>query len=307
MMKIAVKKRLKSFLTGCVAAAAMTLGLAPVSAAGDASAGTKPTLFIVGDSTVHNPTKGQCGWGDIIAPGFDASKITVKNVALGGRSSRSYIEEGLWQKRVLDELKPGDFVFVQFGHNDGGGFGNPKSAYRASLRGMSDEIKPWVDPKTNKTIDVHTFGYYMKQYVRDGKAKGATVVLLSLVPRNDWNKEGTAILRARPNGYAEWAQQAAEAEGGLFIDLNDISAKKFEAIGQANTSPKYFPVEHTHSSREGALINAQSVLDGLRALPNNPLAAYMKPGQLSAGETAEVQVKTDPHGPKDQPEAPPAK
>jgi lysophospholipase L1-like esterase len=273
-----------------------------------ASATGKPVLYIVGDSTVHNPQKklNQCGWGDVIDAGFDLSKIEVKNVARGGRSSRSFIEEGLWEKEVLNHLKPGDFVFVQFGHNDGGGFKDPKSATRASLRGVGEETQLWVDPQTSKTITVHTFGYYMRQYVREAKAKGANVVVLSLVPRDDWNKEGTAILRARPNGYAEWAEQAAKAEGALFVDLNEISAKKLEAIGKANTRPKYFPSEHTHTSPLGALLNAQSVLDGIKALPNNPsIARYILPGPLPAS-AANKNVTDAPDAPKDQPEAVPA-
>src|SRR5580765_8639456 len=79
-----------------------------------------PTLFIIGDSTVKNSTKGLQGWGTPIAGLFDATKITVENRALGGRSSRTYRTEGLWDQ-TLAKMKPGDFVLMQFGHNDGGG------------------------------------------------------------------------------------------------------------------------------------------------------------------------------------------
>ncbi|HBF33406.1 TPA: hypothetical protein DDW35_02460 [Candidatus Sumerlaeota bacterium] len=291
MKQITVK--VSKFFIICCTITALLLSLS--AAMGQATApAAKPTLYIVGDSTVCNPNKGKAGWGDVIAPGFDSSKITVKNVAIGGRSSRSYIEEGRWKQAVLDQLKPGDFVFVQFGHNDGGGFKDTKSATRTSLRGMGDETQDWVNPKTSQTIQVHSFGYYMKQYAREAKAKGATVVLLSLIPRNDWNKEGTAIVRARPNGYAEWTEQAAKAEGALFVDLNEISAKKLDAIGKANTTPKYFPEEHTHTSPLGALLNAQSVLDGVKALPKSPLAPYILPGQLVA-PAVQATAANDPN------------
>src|ERR1043165_10185621 len=78
-----------------------------------------PTLYLIGDSTVNTPTKDQQGWGAPLPPFFDQSKITVVNRARGGRSSRTYLTEGLWNE-VRDSLKPGDFVLMQFGQKDGG-------------------------------------------------------------------------------------------------------------------------------------------------------------------------------------------
>src|SRR4051812_11106904 len=68
----------------------------------------KPTLFIVGDSTVKNGTKGQQGWGERIGEQFDAARINVVNRAIGGRSSRTFITEGRWDE-VVNAGKPGDF------------------------------------------------------------------------------------------------------------------------------------------------------------------------------------------------------
>src|SRR6516164_2986704 len=82
----------------------------------------KPTLYIIGDSTVNNHTAVLLGWGDPIKSLFDLSKINVENKARGGRSSRTFITEGLWDQ-VVAVLKPGDFVLMQFGHNDGGPLG----------------------------------------------------------------------------------------------------------------------------------------------------------------------------------------
>ena len=82
-----------------------------------------PTLWLIGDSTVKNGRGDGAGslwgWGDLLAPHFDTDKIRVVNRALGGRSSRSFLTEGLWDK-VLADVEPGDFVMMQFGHNDGG-------------------------------------------------------------------------------------------------------------------------------------------------------------------------------------------
>src|SRR3989442_10856467 len=84
----------------------------PILGFAEPADGKKPdrllTLFIIGDSTVKNGTKGQVGWGDPIADDFDKSKIRVVNRALGGRSSRTYLTEGLWDK-VLADVQPGDF------------------------------------------------------------------------------------------------------------------------------------------------------------------------------------------------------
>src|SRR6267154_846176 len=118
-----------------------TIGLTLVLTAGLASAGRaadRPTLFIIGDSTVRNRTKDQQGWGDPLAAHFDKAKIKVENRALGGRSSRTFLTEGLWDK-VAAELKPGDFVLMQFGHNDGGSL--TQSRARASLKGTGEETQ----------------------------------------------------------------------------------------------------------------------------------------------------------------------
>src|SRR4029077_19989048 len=71
----------------------------------------KPTLYIIGDSTVANGTKGQQGWGTPLTQLFDTSKIKVDNRARGGRSSRTFRSEGLWDK-IVSELRPGDFVLM---------------------------------------------------------------------------------------------------------------------------------------------------------------------------------------------------
>src|SRR5882762_9392761 len=95
------------------------LGLLAFTFAACAEDAAKPTLFLIGDSTMNNSTKGQMGWGRSIANHFDTNRITVLNKARGGRSSRTYFTEGLWDE-VAAQLKPGDFVLMQFGHNDNG-------------------------------------------------------------------------------------------------------------------------------------------------------------------------------------------
>src|SRR3989442_10394257 len=79
----------------------------------------KPTLYIIGDSTVRNDdSMGHRGWGSHIANYLDTTKISVSNQAMAGRSTRTFVKEGRWDK-VINAIKPGDFLIMQFGHNEG--------------------------------------------------------------------------------------------------------------------------------------------------------------------------------------------
>jgi lysophospholipase L1-like esterase len=249
----------------------LALAHLPAQAADSAAASppsARPTLFLIGDSTVCNRTRGQLGWGDPVAGWFDPSKITVTNRALGGRSSRTFLTEGLWDK-VLGELKPGDFVLMQFGHNDGGSLDDAKA--RASLKGSSDESRVVTNKVSGKIETIHTYGWYLRRYISDAKAKGATPIVLSLVPRKIW-KDGK-VVRASSD-YARWAAEAAKAEGVAFVDLNEIVARHYEELGQEKVN-NLFADEHTHTNPEGAKLNAQCVVEGLRALKDCPLAKYL--------------------------------
>src|ERR1700730_12853744 len=118
-----------------------------------------PILFLVGDSTVKTGTKGQQGWGDRIAVFFDQAKIKVENHAIGGRSSRTFQNEGRWDK-ILAAAQPKDFVLVQMGHNDGGPLDDAARA-RGTLRGIGEETRAIDNPITKKKEVVHTYGWYL--------------------------------------------------------------------------------------------------------------------------------------------------
>lgn len=260
---------MKIAITPLISLLAVLLLCAMTRAAGAAGL---PTLYIIGDSTVNNHTQGLQGWGDPIAAYFDKAKITVVNRARGGRSSRTYQTEGLWDQ-VLAAIKPGDFVLMQFGHNDGGSI---STSYRASLKGNGEETQAVVDSKTGKTETVHTYGWYMRKYIADAKAKGAVPIVLSPVPRNIWTPAGKVARNA--NDYGKWAADAAKAKGVPFIDLNDIVAKKYEVLGPDKVKAQYFPGDHTHTSPAGAEVNAASVVEGLKALKGCPLTNYLVKG-----------------------------
>ena len=128
---------------------------------------TRPTIFVVGDSTARNNANGARGWADPLADYFDPAKVTVRNSAMAGRSTRTYTAEGRWAN-IEKELKAGDFVLIQMGHNDGGPVGSGKD--RASLPGMGEQTQEVVKPDGTKEI-VHSYGWYLRQFVTGPKPK----------------------------------------------------------------------------------------------------------------------------------------
>jgi lysophospholipase L1-like esterase len=230
-----------------------------------------PTVWLIGDSTVRNGTQGQVGWGEVLGRHVDPAKARVVNRALGGRSSRTFFTEGLWDK-VLADLRPGDFVLMQFGHNDNGPLDREKA--RASLKGTGDESRVVTNQVTGKIETVHTYGWYLRRYVADAKGKGATPIVLSLVPRNIW-KEGK-LIRATSD-FARWAAEAARVEGVAFVDLNALVADRYEALGEARVKD-LFGGDHTHTNPAGAALNAECVAAGLKGLANCPLGNWTRAG-----------------------------
>ena len=230
-----------------------------------------PTFFLIGDSTVRNGqgdgSNGQWGWGEPFVDLFDAAKINVVNRALGGRSSRTYLSEGHWDQ-VKAMLKPGDFVLMQFGHNDNGPLDDNARA-RGTLKGVSDETREIDNPISKKHEVVHTYGWYLKNYIADIRAAGATPILCSPIPRNNW-KDGKI---ARWEGYDAWAFEVAASEHVLFIPLDEIIARQLDQLGPEKVEPLYV-ADHVHTVRTGAEFNATSVVSGLKALQPDPFAQY---------------------------------
>lgn len=230
----------------------------------------KPTLYIIGDSTVRNQdSTGQRGWGSHIFKYLDTAKISVSNQAMAGRSTRTFIKEGRWD-RVMSSLKPGDYIMMQFGHNEGSRPDTNRQGYRGVLRGIGEDSVVLTWP--NNTVEVvHTYGWYIRKFIRDAKSKGATPIVLSMIPRNQF-REGK-VVRAE-NDYGKWAKEAAQQEGAYFIDLNTITADKYDKIGPDETK-KFFPGDHTHTNSAGADVNAQSVAEGLRMQKSISLYKYL--------------------------------
>ncbi len=233
----------------------------------------KPTLYIIGDSTVKNGDgKGSNqlqGWGSFIAPFFDTSKISIQNHAIGGRSSRTFLTEGRWDK-IMADLQPGDFVIMQFGHNDSGPLDDTARA-RGTIKGVGEDSTKIYNPIRKMEEWVHSYGWYMRKYANEAKAKGATAIVCSPIPRNDW-KDGK-VTRSN-DSYTKWAKETAETTRAYYIDLNNNLGDAYEKLGQDSTN-KFFPQEHTHTNAAGAKFNANVVVNGMKDLKKNPLKKYL--------------------------------
>jgi rhamnogalacturonan acetylesterase len=231
----------------------------------------KPTIYIIGDSTVRNTNRPQCGWGEMIGEFFDSTQINISNQAMAGRSTRTFIKEKRWDK-VMSTLTEGDYVIMQFGHNEGSKPDTSRGGYRGVLRGTGDETVSltWKDSSVEV---VHTYGWYLKKFIRDAKSKGARPIICSMIPRNQF--DDGKVKRAN-NDFGKWAKEVAESEDVFFIDLNAITADKYDVLGPDEVK-KLFHGDHTHTNVDGAKINAASVVQGIRNLSNElPLVNYLK-------------------------------
>ncbi len=254
----------------------------------------KPMVFLCGDSTGKNEDKnpdGMWGWGSQGYTVFDSTKCVFQNQAKAGRSTRTYLDEGRWDE-VYNSLQPGDYVLIQFGHNDIGGIDKDKE--RGVIACAQDTSHVYHLKSNGKNKVIYSFGWYIKKMVRDAQEKGAIPIILSFTPRNEWHegkgevrgkfypvneKKGKFYIERRNDSYIPmWDKQIAEETGAAFIDVHNITAdfldKKFAKKGKEAASV-YFNHDHTHTSLIGAQRNAQSVAEGLKAI-NHPAAALLK-------------------------------
>lgn len=233
----------------------------------------KPVLFITGDSTVKNEDKdstGMWGWGSQAYDVFDKEKITCVNCAKAGRSTRTYLNEGRWDK-VYNSLQPGDYVLIQFGHNDIGPIDHDKM--RGTIPGTSDTTHVYMMEGSGDYELVYSFGWYLKKFIQDVREKGATPILVSLTPRNEW--PGGKIER-RNDSYGVWYREVADATGVELVDLHNITADAIDAeCTSKEDAAKYYNHDHTHTSLLGAKLNAAGIAKGLKDI-NSPLAEYLK-------------------------------
>lgn len=247
---------------------------------GSSRKGNNPVLFLVGNSTMRtgtlgNGNNGQWGWGFFEHIYFNSEKITVENQALGGTSSRTYYKN-LWEP-IRKAIKPGDWVLIELGHNDNGPFDSGRA--RASIKGTTRDsmiVTIKDGPRQGQQDTVYSYGEYMRRFIRETKAMGGHPVLVSLTPRNAWTPDGSQVVRYT-NSFTAWQKEVAEEMDVPFIDLNEISSKKYETYGKEKMN-YHFYLDKIHTSRFGAMMNARSAAEGI-AMSNDPrlkvLQSYM--------------------------------
>jgi len=226
-------------------------------------------IIIIGDSTAstYSATDPLKGWGQELQQFFKAGTVTVLNKAIGGRSSRSFIEDGHWAS-TLAILQKGDYLLVSFGTNDAGSV-------------------------AARHTDTAGFRTYLTQYVTESRAKGVIPILVSTVCQNSWTgttlKEGFTI---GANDYRGAMIRVVDALNVAFVDLEKRTAALFTSLGQSTLSASYFS-GGTHFQEKGAIAVAKCVAEGIAALSKNPdvapLAAALDP---KAGLTFTPIAKT---------------
>lgn len=227
-----------------------------------------PTLWIAGDSTLKSNAPMR-GWGQDLGTFFDPKKINVVNRAIGGRSSRTFFTEGRW-KSILDEIKPGDFVIIQFGHNDVGAL-DDKGKFRGSIKGIGDETEKVTKPD-GSVEEVHSYGWYLKEMARSALEKKAKVILCSPIPHKKFDSAGKFVRDWK--SQREWVAACAKAEQAAYLDLADAIGNAYDKLDQPAVEA-FFADKGTHTNAEGSMFNAKAVVAGLRAMPNAPFDKYL--------------------------------
>lgn len=230
---------------------------------------TSFTIHVIGDSTVCNYKESaypQTGWGQILGPFFDQSRVKVINHAIGGRSSKSFINDGRLDN-VLKITQPGDYIFVQMGTND---------------RDYS---------KADRYVPIDSSAYWFQQYVDGAKKKGAHIVLMSPLmmntyPRNVFDNNLTdAAHKGKEYPVKDKIAEVAKKNGVPFIDLTTKTYNLYKQVSSAYISRYVFkmflPGEYpnypagvtndgtTHFQESGSVVHAQMIMEGLRENLNN--------------------------------------
>ena len=204
-------------------------------------------VVIIGDSTAYTYTASDSlrGWGQELGLFFSPGAVTVINKAIGGRSSRSFIEDGHWAS-TLAILQKGDILLISFGTND---------------RGTVAE----------RHADTAQFRQFLTQYVNESRAKGAIPVLVSTVNQNSWNGATfTEGFNIGNNDYHGAMLRVVTALSVPFIDLEQKSAALFKSLGESYLASFIFIAGNTHFQEMGAIAIAKLVAEGIKELANDP-------------------------------------
>jgi lysophospholipase L1-like esterase len=218
--------------------------------------GDKIILYVIGDSTASIYAESlypRMGWAQVFQEFLDKNKITVCDRAISGRSSKSFYDEGAWNP-IFDSLKKGDYVFIQFGHNDS----------------KKEDPSRYTEPFT-------AYKHYLKIYVEGAIKKQATPVLLTPIHRNIWGEDKKLV-----NSHLDYPDAMKELAGELkvhLIDITRMTKELFETLGEKKTSEFFLILEKgrypnypegiidvTHLQENGATRICKLIAQGIREL-----------------------------------------
>jgi len=242
-------------------------GAAPQVSALEIERVTVPTLYLAGDSTVTDQAQAPgASWGQML-PRYFAPDIVVANHAESGETLKSFVTE-LRLDKLLSTLAAGDWVMIQFGHNDAGGINQepPGSTRplraRGTIPGIGNESEEIDNVVTGKHETVYTFGWYLRKMIADTRARGATPILFTITKTNHWH-EGRVTCPS--DTYRLWTWQTAVGEKVAFVDLSRIIADRYQRQGPEAVTVQFIE-DTTHTNIDGAEANAADVVAGLRSL-----------------------------------------
>ncbi|KAK7721525.1 Rhamnogalacturonan acetylesterase [Botryosphaeria dothidea] len=225
-----------------------------------------PKIYLAGDSTMAKAGGGSGteGWGQYLA--YSIKNAEVVNWARAGRSARSYTDEGRFQT-IIDAVQSGDYVVIEFGHNDGG---SPTSTDngRSDCPGTGSETCTTPDGKI-----VQTFVTYVTNAGKALTAKGAKVIVSSQTPNNLWE---TGSFVDSPPRFVSYAEIAAKniGSGATHVDHYSYVADIYKSLGNTKVNA-FFPNDHTHTSPTGADTVSKAFVKGILC-NNDGLASYVK-------------------------------
>jgi lysophospholipase L1-like esterase len=211
------------------------------------------TVYLAGDSTMAQklPEKRpETGWGEALQQFFDERKVRIENHAQNGRSTRTFISEQRWQA-IVDKLKPGDYVFIEFGHND-------------ESKEKTDRYTPPADFRQN-----------LLRFIADVRAKRATPVLLTPVMRRRFDSQG--VLQDTHGEYPDIVRSVAAEQKVALIDMHRRSAQVLKSYGPDESRKLFLQLragenenypkgieDNTHFSPRGAELMARLAVEGIR-------------------------------------------
>ena len=218
------------------------------------AASAQITVYLAGDSTCANKApdkRPETGWGEMMQQYFDPAKVKIDNQAQNGRSTKSFIAEGRWQA-IVDKLKRGDYVFVQFGHND-------------ESKDKGERYTPPEDFRKN-----------FERFIQDVRSKNAFIVLLTPVMRRKFDKDGNFVDQHPPE-YPETIREVAREQKVPLIDMHRKSEAVIKRYGAEGSRALFLQLkpgenpnypngveDNTHFRPAGAEEMAKLAVEGIK-------------------------------------------